>query len=654
MTAFPEPRSDHLSAIVQNEMLVWGGKSPEDDQFFSHDIVWNLDLSTTLWSKRQSTFATFDDVPHDSAGSRIAVGENGDIYQFGGGFFSRESSTWEYFNDLHKLNGRTLQWQKVLTEEPLPPERDACGLCLLGDKLVLFGGGVFFQDGKNGCLYDDVWVFPLNGDHWSLIPCQGNTPTRRFGHTFTAIDRNNAVLIGGRAGKTRLNSYIFNLDMKEWTEILLTSEGNTKVPRFGHSTIFVDLPGNNRHLFVFCGSFSSTVVIDLSTMDIIEIDLSDFLESSRQTVCSVCVQSSKVHFIRFGGNFKEKHCDFSLDKLEWDPSISNGLSSIDVNEPSPSKETPHDSVQANYNILKEDIEYDEENDFISSGSFGEVYKAKIRGKVDVAALKIFFRKRRSTDESRLLNKEASILMRIKPHFHIVKLIGICDTPRCYALLMEFASGGDLTQLLMKPEHDPRVERWLNRLDISHQVASGMAHLHKNFPPVIHLDLKSNNVLIDVFSRERRPFICKICDFGLSKMSGVSSLSKSRKSDAIPSGTVAYIAPERYQIVPYECEESEERKEVAKKSDVFSYGVLLWEIREKEHPFKGNESIVVHMHIKSGKGLPEGRLSAPDGFDELVKVCSSFRPEDRPLFTQVTKQLGKILRKFTELKSISPE
>eukprot|EP00118_Oscarella_pearsei_P020058 m.216231 g.216231 ORF g.216231 m.216231 type:complete len:168 (+) comp39854_c0_seq17:1761-2264(+) len=151
------------------------------------------------------------------------------------------------------------------------------------------------------------------------------------------------------------------------------------------------------------------------------------------------------------------------------------------------------------------------------------------------ALKIFVRRKRTSDESKLLNKEARILLGIKPHLHIV---GVCATPKFYGLLCEFVNGGNLTQLLASS--DPEVEIWDNRLEICRQVATGMSHLHGNCPPVIHLDLKPQNVLIEKveqMERTKGAFLCKICDFGLSKMAEVSSITQDRSDGSTPSGTV---------------------------------------------------------------------------------------------------------------------
>ena len=71
------------------------------------------------------------------------------------------------------------------------------------------------------------------------------------------------------------------------------------------------------------------------------------------------------------------------------------------------------------------------------------------------------------------------------------------------------------------------------------------------------------------------------------MSGISSITVVRQKDSVPSGTVTHIAPERYFDRPYgDGDDEVVTKILARKADVYSYGVLLWEIREREHPYHG--------------------------------------------------------------------
>ena len=108
----------------------------------------------------------------------------------------------------------------------------------------------------------------------------------------------------------------------------------------------------------------------------------------------------------------------------------------------------------------------------------------------------------------MFKKEASVLLRIEPNPFILGLIGLCAVPRFYALVTEFVSGGNLSSILTSDEE--AVEKWETRVTFAEQIAKGMLHLHGNHPPVIHYDLKAQNVLVEIIpSREEAKFICKV-------------------------------------------------------------------------------------------------------------------------------------------------
>ena len=95
-------------------------------------------------------------------------------------------------------------------------------------------------------------------------------------------------------------------------------------------------------------------------------------------------------------------------------------------------------------------------------------------------------------EVRTLRKEVAVLLSITKHPNIVRLIGLCDEPREYTLLLEFVDGKDLHDLLLEPHEEKieeKIENWSNRQEIALQIAKGMDHLHSQNPPILHFDLK---------------------------------------------------------------------------------------------------------------------------------------------------------------------
>ena len=190
-------------------------------------------------------------------------------------------------------------------------------------------------------------------------------------------------------------------------------------------------------------------------------------------------------------------------------------------------------------VQPSELDYDEG---LGGGACGEVFKATLKksGKPKkTVAVKVFkdFGRRRKTEkylcvsaftflnacllhifcrEYELFKKEAAILLQIDENPFILRLIGFCAVPTFYALVTEFVSGGDLSSLLESHEHRAEVDKWETRIKFAKQIARGMLHLHSNQPPVMHYNLKAQNVLVECIQyNDGVQFICKV-DFLIIK------------------------------------------------------------------------------------------------------------------------------------------
>ncbi|XP_065841535.1 putative mitogen-activated protein kinase kinase kinase 7-like isoform X2 [Oscarella lobularis] len=301
---------------------------------------------------------------------------------------------------------------------------------------------------------------------------------------------------------------------------------------------------------------------------------------------------------------------------------------------------------------RDDFVYDEhsEEDYLGCGSFAEVYKASMRSTGQVVAAKVLFRQngrrgRLQKDEIKSLRKEAAILFQVQNHPNIIQLIGICEAPRHYALLLEFMSDGNLDTVLHSTS-DKDVDSWKTRIDMAYQISNGMNHLHSLDPPIIHRDLKPQNVLL---RKEERFYTCKITDFGLSKMKGMTTTTHDiSSSDYTPAGTVLYIAHEGYST------DYNPTAELRMKLDIYSFGVILWEIRERRRPWDGKtDKRVLHHLASTGKALPVAKNPCPFGYEDLGQKCISYEPESRPSFHQISISLQDIGRELNESGRTSP-
>ncbi|CAH8641200.1 unnamed protein product [Heterobilharzia americana] len=253
--------------------------------------------------------------------------------------------------------------------------------------------------------------------------------------------------------------------------------------------------------------------------------------------------------------------------------------------------------------------------FIGSGAFGKVYRGLWRGQ-DIA-LKMFDLATSQVDN------EALHLCRLS-HQNIVKFHGICrlDNSNLPALVMEYAYGGSLNMVLsQRPLLGPLI-----LLDWALQIASGMAYLHTD-ARICHRDLKSSNILIrepidKPFSTdELQGCTLLITDFGMACRSSQLAPQQSKL------GTVAYAAPEVCR-----------QEGFSFKSDIWSYGVVLWELLTLDVPFRAVEQprllFIIAMYNYT-LYIPTG---VPDLFVQLFKDCWSPAPVNRPTFENIIARL----------------
>lgn len=174
--------------------------------------------------------------------------------------------------------------------------------------------------------------------------------------------------------------------------------------------------------------------------------------------------------------------------------------------------------------------------------------------------------------------------------------------------------------------------------IAFEVAEGMEYLESK--RIIHRDLKPANILISGTAGNYTP---KICDFGFARVD--SSLFMSNKI-----GTACYMAPEVIEGTLYNC-----------KADVFSYGMILWELYFGQAPFRGISQDEVFEKIKKGEHLDFSKR-IDENLKSLIEDAANTESELRPTFSEIINRMinQKIcfggsntskIREFYEQKSI---
>ncbi|XP_066532522.1 mitogen-activated protein kinase kinase kinase 7 isoform X2 [Hoplias malabaricus] len=250
---------------------------------------------------------------------------------------------------------------------------------------------------------------------------------------------------------------------------------------------------------------------------------------------------------------------------------------------------------------------------VGRGAFGVVCKAKWRGK-DVAIKTI-----ESESERNAFIVELRQLSRVN-HPNIVKLYGSCDNPVC--LVMEYAEGGSLYNVLHGAEPLPHYTA-SHAMSWCLQCAQGVSYLHGMKPKaLIHRDLKPPNLLLVAGGT-----VLKICDFGTA--CDIQTHMTNNK------GSAAWMAPEVFEGNNY-----------SEKCDVFSWGIILWEVITRRKPFDeiGGPAFRIMWAVHRGTRPPLIK-NLPKPIESLMTRCWSKDPSQRPSMEEIVKIMVHLMKYF---------
>ncbi|KAF2073596.1 hypothetical protein CYY_005085 [Polysphondylium violaceum] len=265
-------------------------------------------------------------------------------------------------------------------------------------------------------------------------------------------------------------------------------------------------------------------------------------------------------------------------------------------------------------IGKEEVEFGDE---LAKGTSGKVYKGTYK-KRDVA-IKVF-----SEDNLNFkieeFNREVSIMTitRLLNHECFTTFYGVNkEDPKNLFIVTELINGGSLKELLLNKHASLEYHQ---KLSIAIDIAEAMNFLHSL--NVIHRDLKSGNILITQNLR------AKLIDFGTSRDIDAS------KEMTRNLGTICWMAPEVIK--------SSKSKPYTESCDVYSFGIVLWEIYCRSEPFSGVSSFSIPVMVTKGE-RPLIPIDCPSDYTKLIKACWNQNPKKRPKFIQVIdilKQMPK--------------
>ncbi|KAM7268045.1 hypothetical protein ACFE04_010211 [Oxalis oulophora] len=268
-------------------------------------------------------------------------------------------------------------------------------------------------------------------------------------------------------------------------------------------------------------------------------------------------------------------------------------------------------------IKSSDLEYVKE---LGSGTYGTVFHGKWKGSdVAIKRLKPSCFAEGSKEQDRLVAdfwKEAHMLGQLH-HPNIVAFYGVVsDGPVTnLATVTEYLVNGSLKQVLKRK--DRTIDR-RKRLILAMGAAFGMEYLHEK--NIVHFDLKSHNFLVNMRDPQRP--ICKIGDLGLSKIKQRTLVSGGVR------GTIPWMAPELLNS----------KNLVTEKVDVYSFGIVMWELLTGEEPYANMRSEEIIAGIIMGSLRPEIPTWCDPAWGSLMERCWSSDPNSRPSFTEIAKEL----------------
>lgn len=267
---------------------------------------------------------------------------------------------------------------------------------------------------------------------------------------------------------------------------------------------------------------------------------------------------------------------------------------------------------AEWEIPWEDLQVGER---IGIGSYGEVYRADWNG--TEVAVKKFLIQDLTGDVLVQFKCEAEMMIRLR-HPNVVLFMGAVTRPPNLSILTEFIPRGSLYRLLHRSGSQIDEKK---RMKMALDVARGMNYLHTSHPTVVHRDLKSPNLLVD------KNWVVKVCDFGLSRLKYHTYLSSNSTA-----GTPEWMAPEVLRNEPSN-----------EKCDVYSFGVILWELATLCVPWTGLNP----MQVVGAVGFQNRRLVIPEDIDatvaQIIRDCWENDPRLRPSFSQLISRLKGLNR-----------
>ncbi|XP_018303217.1 tyrosine kinase receptor Cad96Ca [Mycetomoellerius zeteki] len=270
---------------------------------------------------------------------------------------------------------------------------------------------------------------------------------------------------------------------------------------------------------------------------------------------------------------------------------------------------------------------------LGEGCFGQVWKCEaldINGKSGPTIVAVKTLKENAAERERLdLAQELRVMKNLDPHPNVVRLLGCCTEREPMFVILEYVSGGKL-QSFLRASREERNHggAGLTSRDLTgfvYQIAKGMEYLASK--GIIHRDLAARNILID----ENRA--CKVADFGFARDVAANQIYERKSEGRLP---IRWMAPESlYDNI------------FSVKSDIWSFGVLIWEIVTLgSTPYPGLAAAEVMRKIKEGYRLDRPEHCKRELYN-IMYYCWDKDPACRPSFAELVSLTEGLLLDETD-------
>ncbi|BCS82726.1 putative serine/threonine-protein kinase [Cotonvirus japonicus] len=322
---------------------------------------------------------------------------------------------------------------------------------------------------------------------------------------------------------------------------------------------------------------------------------------------------------RFYGGFAVSTSNDS-DQMSGNLSTGKSLdrsSNKSINEYAKQDVQPEDNFLTSANMCRWIINYNEIQigKQIGAGSYG-VVSYGVWKNVSVAVKKI---SKQMLDEKHMLEfrLEIAVLSELQ-HPNIILFIGACIQKPNICIVTEYMNCGNLKDVINNQSKFP----WNRKIRVLHEAAKGIEYLHES--KIIHRDIKSSNILVNKNEDSmNNDWDIKIADFGFARI-------KEENATMTRCGTPCWTAPEIIRGEKYN-----------EKVDVYSFGIVMWEVLTGKHPFVGCNFMKVTLDILEGK-RPQIPTDCPPKFKKLMKKCWNQNPNKRPNMSDIVSVLPSFI------------